>query len=287
MNSQPSPAKRNVITSAAFARQFGHLRQSATLEPLFISHHGRETHVLLSVDAYRDLTEASTVTTEVAGEVGVPTIDDVIQWMHDGCVILDHDGTIVRANQVAQAMTRKSDAELLGRPLYDAMPELRGSLVQSYINRSMASRERCMVDLPSIFRDNAWSRLEVYPAVGSTTLIFHDITDDVIVNRLADPKTTLVAAMEAHGEVGMIRLDVRGRIETVDDWCVSLLGLARERLVGVAIYDLIPLPLRAGMRERLDVVRGGGARIGFETQVLSKSGEVIPIRGGAAELHGA
>ena len=203
MNAAHSPFERTVVTAATFTRQFGLLRHSATTAPVFVSHHGRETHFLLSIDAYRAL--AAKHPTDQPEEIGaLPTAAECISWMYQGCIILDNAGQIVTANQIVHAMTGRKEGELVGQSIYQALPEIEGSLVQSYINRAMMTREPCVIDLPSVFRPSSWIRLEAFPSVGFTTLIVHDITFDVKANRLADPKSAVMAALNAHGAVGTL-----------------------------------------------------------------------------------
>src|SRR5688500_10063143 len=42
-------------TSAELVRQFGQWRHKASHEPLYVTHHGRDTHVLLTADTYNEL----------------------------------------------------------------------------------------------------------------------------------------------------------------------------------------------------------------------------------------
>lgn len=275
---------RTIVTSAEFTRQFGLLRQSSGVDPVFVTHHGRETHVLIAASAYHDLVRGSE--TPAAPNHGpLPAVAEFATWIKQGCIVLDLDGQIVLANQTAQAMSR-CDATMVGQHLYTAIPDLEGSLVQSYVNRAMAGRESCCADLPSIFRTDAWIRLEIYPSATNTTLLFHDITDDVRAQRLADPAGATIDAVIAHGGIGQIRIDVRGRIERVDGWTTALLGLAEDRLKGVAIADLVPRSQRAPFHELVDGVLGGAPAAPFDTGFLANDGTTVAIRGAIRQLSG-
>ena len=286
MPNSPPASRRTVVTSAEFTRQFGHLRQSSGVDPVFITHHGRETHVLLTVNAYRAL-EQSGVNPIGDHGTSLPSITDLAGWIDQACIILDDHGRVLFANTVAHAMTMRDDGELVGRQLYDAIPELEGSLVQSYVNRAMVGREHCAADLPSLFRDEAWVRLEVFPTAHHSILLLKDITDDVRTNRLADFKQTLIDAVDRLGELGWLRLNVRGRIQRTDNWCAALLGLSKERLQGVALYDLVPRDRRVELRETIEPVLSGGASRQFDTALLANDGKAVGVRGAIAELHGA
>jgi PAS domain S-box-containing protein len=281
-----SQSRRSVVTSAEFTRHFGHVRQSSSVEPVFVTHHGRETHVLLAIETYRDLTSGEPQPTSVAQE-SLPSSSDLAGWILRGCIILDGDERIVFANPTAHAITARDDGALIGRSLFDAVPEFSESLVRSYVNRATSNREPCIADLPSMFRQDGWLRLEVYPTARNTTLLLHDITEDVRRDRLADPKKVLVDTIDRHGDIGTIRLNVRARIEHVNDACATMLGLPRERLVDIAIHDLVPRAARVAFRDVVDPVLAGGAPAQFDTAVLANDGTIVPVRGTISELRGA
>lgn len=278
--------RRTTVTSAELTRQFGQLRQSASVEPVFITHHGRETHVLLTLNDYQWLTSGA-ANTDIGQHVSTPLAADVANWIDQACIVLDDEGEILFANLAAHAIMARQDGTLVGHNLYEAVPELGGSLIQSYVNRSIATRQHCAADLPSTFRDGAWIRLEVYPAARRATLLFKDITEDVKANRFADFKQTVIEAVDRLGEVGRCRLDVRGRIERADDWCARMLGLSQERLHGVAITDLAPRERRVALRETVDAVLSGDQSRSFDTEFIANNGDSIAVHGVISELRGA
>lgn len=278
--------RRTAVTSAELTRQFGQLRQTASVEPVFITHHGRETHVLLAMNDYQWLC-SGIANTGLNQQTSIPPTADVARWIDQACIVLNAEGQILFANSVAHAMTTQMDGTLVGQHLYDAVAELDGSPVQSYVNRAMATREHAAADLPSPFRDDAWIRLDVHPAAHHTTLLVKDITEDVKTNRFADFKQTLIEAVDRLGEVGCCRLNIRGRIERIDDWCARMLGLSKERLHGVALADLASRERRVTLRETIEAVLSGGSSRSFDTAFITNAGNSVAVRGVIAQLHGA
>ena len=276
---------RVVVTSAELTRQFGHLRQSASRTPVFITHHGRETHVLLGIVDYHSLSRSDGAAAQ--GDPRLPTIEHLANWMHQGCIVMDREERVIVANGTAHAMTKRRSGALVGRRFFEAAPELDGSMAQRHIERAMTSRTAAALDLPSSFRRDAWIRLSVYPTEHSTTLLFHDITPDVEADKLADPRQAAIDAMHAHAEVGSLRIDVRGRIEQSDDWCARALGVPQARLREIAICDLVPREQRDALRQTVSSVLGGADTAGFDTQFLANDGTLIAVRGTMTPLRGA
>jgi PAS domain-containing protein len=276
---------RVVVTSAELTRQFGYLRQSSAATPVFITHHGRETHVLLGIGVYYNLVRDGGAS--AGGAPHLPTVEDLASWIHQGCIVMDLEGRVIVANGSAHAMTKRSSGTLIGRRFYDAAPELIGSMAQRHIERATTSRTAAALDLPSAFRRDAWIRLSVYPTEHSTTLLFHDITPDVEADMLADPRQAAIEAMRAHAEVGSLRIDVRGRIEQSDEWCARALGVPQARLHEIAIWDLVPRPQRDALRETVSSVLGGADTAAFDTQFLANDGMLVGVRGTMTPLRGA
>ena len=278
-------SSKTVVTSAEFTRQFGHLRQSSSDDPVFITHHGRETHVLMTVAAFR--AHRADPGGGAAPAMALPSVARLAGWIHEGCLILDEQLTIVHANDVAHAMVDHDEGTLIGRQLYEAIPELEGSLVQSYVTRSVAGREPVSADLPSLFRKGGWVRLEIFPSMRNTTVLFSDITDDVKTNRMADSRKTIVEAARLHGGIGSISINPRAQIEDANAAMCAMLKLPRERLQGVPVTDLVPMARRVAFRERLETtLRGQGAQR-IDSEFLANDGKAIAVRIGIGERRGA
>lgn len=276
---------RLVVTAADLTRRFGQLRQAPGREPVFITHHGRETHVLLTLSEFKQMqSDARSGRNQGRGER--PAMEELAGWIGLPVITLDDAMTIVFANSAAHILVGQADHDLMGRPLFDAIRELEGSTAQGYILRAISARESCSAELPSLFRENGWMRLEVFPSTGSTTIIMRDITDDVQRNRLADAKQAILEAMNVHGEIGYIRLNVRGRIERVDRAVCTMLKLPEDRILHVRMTDIVPISRRVEFQEHLENVLVRGEPVRFETEFLANDGTLIPVCGALTELKG-
>lgn len=278
--------KQLVVTSAEFVRGFGHLRQAMGDSTVFVTHHGRATHALVTASRYDDLITAARQANSQEVVQRLPSLQEFAGWVSQGVLSIDLDMTIVVANRVAHAMVDYVDGDLIGRNIYDAIPALNGSLAQTYINRAAVGKEMCAAELPSIFRPGSWIRLEIYPLARNTTMLFRDITDDVHSHRLADTKKAIVDSMTLHGGIGYIRLSSRGQIDRIDPPMCRMLHFSEDRLQRIALADLVPVSHRVAFRETLDsVLRGDGAQR-IETVMLANNGEGIEVCAAITELRG-
>lgn len=268
------------VASSDFARKFGHIRQESGA--VFVTHHGRETHALVPISTYRELVAkraASTAETE-------PSIEELSEWLPLSLFVVRKDGTVVLANHTSHAAAGVPEGSLVGRALLEAMPALKGTMFAAYFKRALGTGEPCSFDQPSVYRDGRWMRFDIHPSHATATILARDITDDIALNRYADAKEAIIDAIAAHGAIGYIRLNIRGRIEQVDRAICDVLALPAERLAGLMVSDLVPLAGRAAFRDVVERILSGGSAERFETQFLCNDGSLVALTGAMRELRG-
>lgn len=274
------------VSAAELVRNFAECREAAARKHLHVTHHGRATHVLLGIDAYNELKDAADAEKNKTfpDSILVYTLAD---WLDAGLILCDAAMSILFVNRVGQAITRTPSHELIGKPLFEALPQTAGSLWETHARRTVNGGEFSAVDLPSPFQKDGWLHFQSFPLGHWNALLFHDITDDMKRDRLADVKEAMLDAMGLHGDIYYARLSVRGTIDRVNNPCRQLIGLSDERLQGVALADLIVTPERARFREALEsVLRGDGDRK-LETRILTNEGHVAPLQLSLVQLQGA
>lgn len=268
------------VTAAELVRNFAHWREVGAREPVLVTHHGRETHILMGLERYTSLAGAMVPTD------GADRTRDLANRIHQGFILCRADLVIDYVNPVALAMTRRWDRQIEGKMLLDALPEFSGMVMEAHIRHSLSTGEESAADIPSPFREDAWLHCETFGFADGIAILLRDITADMQRHRLADAKLALLKAMRVHEGVGYLRVSTRGFIEATDDRFCKLIGLPEDKLVGVHLPDLVELPSRPQMRETLDqVLRGAGDRK-VQTSFLTNAGEIRQIAAGLARLHG-
>lgn len=268
------------VRASEFARQFGHLSQAG--RTVFVTHHGRETHALLPIANYHEFV----ATAKNDDHDAIFSNQELADWLPLLLVVIDDQRTIVMANRTAHAMARKAEGALPGRGLFDAFPALRETMFESYCNRTERTGEPCSFELPGLFGSDTWHRMETFRTHQGVVMLARDITDDVKAYRLADTKKALIEAILAHGGIGYIWFNVRGRIEQVDEAMSDLLQLPRERLSNVPVIDLVPVGQRVMLRDVIEGVLSEGGTQRFETEFLCNDGTVVPAVGAIKDLRG-
>lgn len=275
----------NSVSAAELVRNFAECREVAAQHSLPVTHHGRTTHVLMGIDAFNDLKSAASAD-RGGHNPDSAMIYTLADWLDAGLILCDERRTIQFVNRVAQGITRAPPHGLVGRPLLDALPRLAGSLIETHLSRAEMGGEFGTADAPSPFSEACWLRFRVFPLGPWNALLFHDITEEVQRHRLADVKEAMFDAMHLHGGVCFARLSVRGTIDRVNGPCCQLLGLSKERLHGVALADLVTTGERPAFREAMEAVLRGDRDRELDTQILTNSGAVAPVRASLTQLRG-
>lgn len=254
-------------------------------QAIVVTHHGRATHVLTTVRHYTALQQAGG--NDGTEPVSTASLNELANCLSIGVLLIDYDLRIIAANRVAHVQLDWHDGDLSRRKVFEALPMLRGSLIETYVNRSVASKEPYSAEIPSLFKKDMWVRVEIHPFGQYFTVLFHDITDDMKFHRLADARKSLREAIAVHDGIGYVCLNTRGHIEQAEPTFCDILHLSEDRLRHVAMADLIPVGQRVGFREALDrVLSGAGART-IDSAILSNEGRAVPVRITIAELRGA
>lgn len=273
------------VSSADLARRFGQLRHMHPDQAIVVTHHGRPTHVLTTVAHYSDLQR---VQSGEDGEPAVPhALHDFAECLGHGVVMVGYDLKVIVANRVAQTLFDCGEEALVGRRIFDAVPKLRRSLVETYVRRAVGSKEPCSAEIPSLFVVDGWVRVEIHPFSHYVTILFHDITDDMRRYRLADAPKAIQQAITLHDGISCVCVNTRGHIEHTEPTFHAMIKLPEERLRHVAIADLIPVAHRVAFREALDRVLSDGGTGILDSVMLANDGQAVPVRLTIAELRGS
>lgn len=283
MNRLSTPVQGHHVTAAELVRNFAHWRDIGARDPVIVTHHGRETHMLLSIDHYRAIERADR---RQEMESADARQRDLAASLHEGLILCTADFVIDVANPAALAMTRRRHEPIEGLSLWDAIPELNNTLIEAHLRHSLTSGARSAADIPSPFFPDNWLHVESFAFDEGVALLMRDITQDVRQHRLADAKAAMLRAMEVHGAVAYARLSARGFIDYINPAFCTLIGLPEERLRQVPLSDLAVVASRAPLREGLEgVLRGEGDRL-LRVALLTNRGDLVAIDMALVRLQG-
>ncbi|MES2325034.1 MAG: ATP-binding protein [Pseudomonadota bacterium] len=157
-------------------------------------------------------------------------MEKMLESLTDGFCALDLEWRITyingRALELLAAISRQRDA-LMGQPIWDAFPELRGSAMESECRRAIALQQTVSFEFhyPPL---GCWFDLRAYPSPEGLTVYFQDITRRKTDEQaLLDGSKRLQVALSA-GRLGDWRWDAAQDRITLGARAAAIFSLAAE-----------------------------------------------------------
>lgn len=275
----PSNGEHQRVAAADLVRNFSHWRQVGAREPIYITHHGRETHVFVAKELLGNVTEESSS----------PVVDrsmELASHISQGLIFCDKDLAIRFVNEAAVGLANRESIPQPGTLLTVAFPQISGTLMQNMLRHSLNTGGNETADIPSPFRADCWLNAQSFHFDSGVALLFRDITENVRQHRLANVRDAMAAAMALHGGIGCIRVSARGFVESVNEAFCGLIGLSSHRLEKVLISDLVETASRHNFRGELESVLSGEKDVHTRTSVLTNDGTTRPIDISISRLRG-
>lgn len=222
---------------------------------------------------------------EVAGAVSAPTLD--------AAVSVGPDGRIVACNEHAYAVFRRNDFEIVGKPVGNLLDG--GASGRSFEEVLEGAEPRT---LPTPLELNAYDshgiafpvEVTVGPAPGRgaiRTLVVRDISE----RKRREEENRRLAAIIRSSDDAVLTKDLSGVITGWNQGAQSIYGYSAEEAIGRPVSELLIPPDRRGEAKRILKEATLGEVVSFETQRITKSGDLIdvslrafPIRGISGEV---
>jgi PAS domain S-box-containing protein len=157
-------------------------------------------------------------------------MENMLESLSDGFCAVDHDWRITYINKRALHMLaplHKTRRELVGRSLWDAFGELRGSQLEDVYRRAMETREPAIQEFfyPAL---KHWFEVRAHPSPDGLTLYFQDINRRKADQRaLVQGNTRLQVALAA-GRLGDWRWDAASDRLLLGARAAEIFGLPAE-----------------------------------------------------------
>jgi PAS domain S-box-containing protein len=148
---------------------------------------------------------------------------NILESISDGFFVLDDDLTVTYFNKAAERLLNRSSDEVLGRRLFDAFPEARGSVFEQRYTQALEDRQRA--DFETYFEPyDAWFAVRVFPYESGISVYFQVTTER--------KRTEQVLALQAESDAALAELS-RALIahKSIDDISYLVLEHAK-RLTG-------------------------------------------------------
>jgi PAS domain S-box-containing protein len=214
-----------------------------------------------------------------------------------GVAFVDPRLCVARANAQFAELYGVALAQLVGRPLPEALPQL-APFVAS-LERALAGGEALRdLDVPSPGRDTRASFFAARAGDGQIiglSVIAHDVTDRRRADEALHESELRYRDLFQHAHDMVYILDIHGVVRDLNAAGERILGYRRDELVGRQIADIVAPSFRETMAQmRSRKVEVGGVTT-YELEVVSKQGRQLVLEvnsrlmwrdGQPVEIHG-
>jgi PAS domain-containing protein len=274
------------VSAADFIRGFANWRMQSARKPVFVTHHGKDAHVLISLDDYRRLDGETSDDVATTADMLQSSLAGLVESVRDGIILVDRQWRIAAVNPTASDMLEIPAARLIGEQLMSAVPGLHGSLVFHHITRLIDHRERFSGDVPDIIRPRQWLHFDLVPVPVGGAIIVRDVSESMAEFAAGDMRQAILNAVEADGGIGYARISVRETVEMASDMLIDLLGVDPEAIRRVRFSALLAVGQRSAFVEALETVFRSGQSARVASQMVTRDGSVIDVTLSIAEVRG-
>jgi len=159
---------------------------------------------------------------------------DVEQATH-AFVALDPQWQVVYLNRQAEDVLRSTRRELLGKNLWEAMPDYVGSPLYRYCQQAVSSGKAAEFEVHAP-RSQKWFRIDIFPSPGEISIFLTEITEQ----KRAEEQLQFQAMISQHISDSVIVTDLQGRITYWNEAASALFGYTAEEMLEKTPARLYP-----------------------------------------------
>jgi PAS domain-containing protein len=274
------------VSAADFIRGFANWRLQSARKPVVVTHHGKDAHVLISLDDYRRLGDPTARGVAGASDLLQTSLAALVESVRDGVMLIDRQRRVVAVNPAASDLLERPATSLISEKLDTALPLLGGSLVGHHIARLLEHRERFSGDLPGLLRPRQWLRVDLVPVPVGGAVVLRDISEAMEDFAAGGARAAVLSAIEADGGIGHARISVRGTVESANAMLTALVGVDPAAICRVRFSALLPVGQRAAFAEALESVFHSGDPARIASQLVTRDGSAVDVRLTIAEVRG-
>ena len=274
------------VSAADFIRGFANWRLQSARKPVVVTHHGKDAHVLISLDDYRRLDGDMASDIAAASDLLQASLAGVVDSLRDGVILIDRQHRIAAINPSASDMLEIPVARLIGEDLMAAVPGLKDSLILHHVIRLVDYRERFSGDIPGMFRPCQWLHVDLVPLPAGGAIVMRDISAAMEGFVAGDTRQAMLDAVEIDGDIGHARISVRETVEAANAMLTTLLGVDAAAIRRVRFSALLAVGQRTAFVEALEAVFRSGNPARIASQMVTRDGLVIDVTLSIVEVRG-
>jgi PAS domain S-box-containing protein len=211
-------------------------------------------------------------------EVGEEILEHTLFSLSDAFVALDQEWRYIYANQKAAEVIGLSLDAMIGKVIWDVLPDLRGGRFEEACRRAMS--EQTPLQYENFFvRMGRWYENRLYPSPDRLSIFTTDITDRKNAEMAQHESEMRFRTIFEANLIGIGFWEGDGSIASANDALLEILGYTREDLNAGNIRwaNLTPPELRTLDEHAIQETLAKGRSTPYEKEYIRKDGTRVPV----------
>lgn len=269
-----------LATATDFVRHFGHYAASSLSKPVYIAQHGRVGWALLSAAQMTRLseTEIETVSEDARFDILLDNIPTIV-------LLVDSKLQITRLNCAARQHFQFPEAGSISISLWKLLQENDRVFMREVCNRVLNTGDAETFDLESSRYPGRILRFQITPFPSGLAILADVVTEAVRIRQTLSSAVASENAIDIIPSIGRGRIDVRGRITSVNENFADLVQGTPEKVMGLRFTDLIQQSYQDSVNLAIDQLVLTGKPISLDVELVTRESKTVTATIGAGALR--
>ena len=200
----------------------------------------------------------------------------VLESISDGFYALDASWRFTVINRAAENYFGMQRTDVLARPLWDVLPDARGSKFESEFSRVMASGKATVFEAESRFKAGRVVEVRASPQFGGGLAVtFSDITDRKRAEAAFREREAHLAALYSQTHAGFAETNLLGTFLSVNDRFAEIVGRTKDELQGLSMRDITHVDDLAESLKHIGAMLATGKSFFIEKRYVKPDGDIV------------
>jgi PAS domain S-box-containing protein len=204
-------------------------------------------------------------------------MDSILSSISDAFIVLDNELTVTYFNEAAEHVLNKQMEEVLGKNLFRAFPEAKGSIFEKKYKKALETKRYSHFE--TYFGVNPytnWYDVRVYPFEDGLSIYFQITTERKQAEQELKRSEEKFKTLFNNASDAIFIFDLEGNIIDANKLATRELGYRKRELLNLTPYEIYTHENIEHFYNQLKEIKKKGSG-SFESEVITKHKHVIPV----------
>ena len=202
---------------------------------------------------------------------------NILESITDGFIAIDWNWSFTYVNSEAEKLLGKKREEMVGRSVWEVMPENEDSAFVRHYRKAMDLREPATFEARSLMVDKFFE-VHAYPSEDGIAVYFRDVTEQRKARERLQASEERYRELVENANDLLYTHDLVGRFTSVNNACVTVTGYTHGELLEMNLSDLVaPDHLDRARQMLLQKIQEGVGATTYELEIVARDGRRVPV----------